>query len=82
MASIGHELRHAIEFLSEPNVRDYRAAFSFFDRKGPTDAAKAGSKRRQPCERASKSARKRVPPLATLRRQSPACGPATVPSSR
>jgi len=40
MASIGHELWHAIELLSEPNVRDYHAAFSFFDREGPTDREK------------------------------------------
>ena len=40
MASIGHELRHAIELLSEPNVRDYHAAFSFFEREGPTDREK------------------------------------------
>ena len=36
MASIGHELRHAIEVLSEPNVRNYSAVQSFFDREGPT----------------------------------------------
>jgi hypothetical protein len=36
MAAIGHELRHAIEVLSEPNVRDYPAVQSFFDRVGPT----------------------------------------------
>ena len=38
MASIGHELWHAIELLSEPNVRDYHAAFSFFEREGSRDA--------------------------------------------
>ena len=37
MASIGHELRHAIELLSEPNIRNYQAAWSFFDREAPTD---------------------------------------------
>jgi len=36
MASIGHELRHAIEVLNEPNVRDYPAVQSFFEREGPT----------------------------------------------
>ena len=40
MASIGHELHHAIELLREPNVRDYHAAFSFFEREGPTDREK------------------------------------------
>jgi hypothetical protein len=40
MASIGHELRHAIEVLSEPNVRDYHAVYSFFEREGPTDGGK------------------------------------------
>jgi hypothetical protein len=37
MASIGHDLRHAIELLSEPNIRNYHAAWSFFDREAPTD---------------------------------------------
>jgi hypothetical protein len=36
MASIGHELRHAIEVLTEPNIRDYPAVQSFFDREAPT----------------------------------------------
>jgi hypothetical protein len=36
MAAIGHELQHAIELLSEPNVRDYHAAYSLFDRIGKT----------------------------------------------
>jgi hypothetical protein len=40
MASIGHELWHAIELLNEPNVRDYYAAYSFFDREAPTDRVK------------------------------------------
>ena len=40
MASIGHELWHAIEVLQEPNVRDFPAAYAFFDRKGPTDKGK------------------------------------------
>ena len=40
MASIGHELWHAIELLREPKVRDYHAAFSFFEREGPTDRDK------------------------------------------
>ena len=35
MASIGHELRHAIEVLSEPKIRDYRAAYLFYEREGP-----------------------------------------------
>lgn len=40
MAAIGHELWHAIELLREPNVRNYQAAFSFFEREGPTDREK------------------------------------------
>jgi hypothetical protein len=36
MAVIGHELRHAIELLSEPNIRDYYTAYSFFEREGRT----------------------------------------------
>jgi hypothetical protein len=40
MASIGHELRHAIEILSEPNIKSCQAAFSFFEREGPTDREK------------------------------------------
>jgi len=40
MGSIGHELWHAIELLSEPNVTSYQAAFSFFEREGPTDREK------------------------------------------
>lgn len=35
MASIGHELQHAIEVLSEPKVRDYSAAYLFYEREGP-----------------------------------------------
>jgi hypothetical protein len=34
MASIGHELRHAVELLREPGVRDFHAAFSLFAREG------------------------------------------------
>ena len=37
MASIGHELWHAIELLGEPSVRNYHTAYSFFEREGPTD---------------------------------------------
>jgi hypothetical protein len=40
MASIGHELWHAIEVLQEPHVRDFPAAYAFFERKGPTDKGK------------------------------------------
>ncbi len=38
MASIGHELWHAIELLGEPSVRNYHTAYSFFEREGPTDS--------------------------------------------
>jgi hypothetical protein len=34
MASIGHELQHAVEVLRHPSVRDFHAAFSLFDREG------------------------------------------------
>jgi hypothetical protein len=37
MASIAHELWHAIELLGEPSVRNYHTAYSFFEREGPTD---------------------------------------------
>jgi hypothetical protein len=36
MASIGHELWHAIEVLREPKVRDFSAAFWLFEREGPS----------------------------------------------
>src|SRR4029453_1139619 len=36
MASIGHELRHALEVLSDLNVRRNRDMFFFFHREGPT----------------------------------------------
>ena len=40
MASIAHELWHAIEVLQQPNVRDFHGAYSFFEREGPTDKGK------------------------------------------
>jgi hypothetical protein len=36
MATIGHELRHAIELLSEPSVRTASAAYNFYAREAPT----------------------------------------------
>src|SRR6185295_6735080 len=36
MATIGHELRHAIEILSEPSVRTATAAYNFYSREAPT----------------------------------------------
>ena len=36
MATIGHELRHAIEVLSEPSVRTAAAAYNFYSRESPT----------------------------------------------
>jgi hypothetical protein len=36
MATIGHELRHAIEILSEPSVRTAAAAYNFYSREAPT----------------------------------------------
>jgi hypothetical protein len=35
MASIGHELWHAIELLGQPKVTNYSSAYSFFQREGP-----------------------------------------------
>ena len=34
MASIGHELKHAIEVLSEPHVTDVPSMYSFLERQG------------------------------------------------
>jgi hypothetical protein len=34
MASIGHELKHAIEVLSEPHVTDMPSMYSFLERQG------------------------------------------------
>jgi hypothetical protein len=34
MASIGHELKHAIEVLSEPHVTDRASMYSFLERQG------------------------------------------------
>lgn len=36
MATIGHELRHAIEMLSEPSVKTAAAAYNFYAREAPT----------------------------------------------
>ena len=36
MATIGHELRHALEVLSEPGVRTLTAAYMFYMREAPT----------------------------------------------
>jgi hypothetical protein len=36
IATIGHELRHAIELLSEPSVRTATAAYNFYAREAPT----------------------------------------------
>lgn len=40
MASIAHELRHAIEALSESSVRSNSAIYSFFQHEGPTDSGR------------------------------------------
>jgi hypothetical protein len=37
IATLGHELRHAVEVLSEPTIRDDRAVISFYQHEGPTD---------------------------------------------
>jgi hypothetical protein len=39
VAAIGHELYHAMEVLSDSNVRDGRAMFALFGRLGPTAAS-------------------------------------------
>jgi hypothetical protein len=36
LASIGHELQHAVEALGDPHVTDSHTIYSFFDRIGPT----------------------------------------------
>ena len=36
LAAIGHELRHAVEVLSDPAVTDNSAIYHFFEREGPT----------------------------------------------
>jgi hypothetical protein len=37
LASIGHELQHAVEALSDPHVTDNHTIYSFFDRIGRTN---------------------------------------------
>jgi hypothetical protein len=37
---IGHELRHAIEILSDPHVKDGKGAYSLFQQLGPTDSGR------------------------------------------
>jgi hypothetical protein len=34
--AVGHELRHAIEILSDPHVKDMHSAYSLFEHLGPT----------------------------------------------
>ncbi len=36
IAVIGHELRHAIEVLSEPSVKNFSAAYQYYQREAPT----------------------------------------------
>jgi hypothetical protein len=36
MATIGHELRHALEILAEPDVRTTQQAYMFYAREAPT----------------------------------------------
>jgi len=38
-ASLGHELQHVIEVLSDPTITDNNRIFSFFQRVGPTESA-------------------------------------------
>ena len=40
MAAIGHELRHAVEVLSDPAVTNDRAIYFFYDREGPTGSGR------------------------------------------
>jgi hypothetical protein len=40
MASIGHELQHALEALSEPGVTDWRGLYDFFGRLAPTNGGR------------------------------------------
>src|SRR4051812_33538716 len=36
MATIGHELRHALELLAEPSVKTMVAAYNYYAREAPT----------------------------------------------
>jgi hypothetical protein len=40
MASLGHELQHAVEALSEPGVTDWRDLYNLFDRLGPRNGGR------------------------------------------
>jgi hypothetical protein len=40
VASIGHELQHAIEVLRDPHVTDMHSAYSFFEHEGPTGSGR------------------------------------------
>jgi hypothetical protein len=40
MASIGHELQHAIEVLRDPHINDMQSAYSFFEHEGPTGSGR------------------------------------------
>ncbi len=40
LASIGHELQHAVEALSDPHVTDNKKIYYFFDRIGPTGSGR------------------------------------------
>jgi hypothetical protein len=40
MASIGHELQHAIEVLRNSHVTDMRSAYSFFEHEGATGSGR------------------------------------------
>jgi hypothetical protein len=42
LASIGHELQHAVEALSDPHVTDNDTIYFIFDRIGPTSEGRLG----------------------------------------
>jgi hypothetical protein len=61
MGSIAHELRHTIEVIGEPNIRDYVAKFYFSEKIGSRDnngahetraAIEAGTRWARSCEKA------------------------------
>ena len=37
VASIGHELQHAVEVLREPRIRNNHDIYNFYQREAPTD---------------------------------------------
>ena len=70
MAPIGHELQHAIEILSDPQVTDGVGAYFLFDASSPRLdlGPRQRSKQRRRSAPASTSAAKRAMPRVDRRR--------------